>query len=202
MKTTTTLNEIIQSELIKLGENEFFNNDQLTSRNDEFAFIRKIMRYDDDVHEIVTRSFFGGLSIGRHDKEFKKLWINRFAGRQIGTQTVEQFANKVISVTITHEVMLDILFEDYAKFLTGGSDSMATNIQDSRNATATLPQTEVNIDVDNTILNYADGNVISRNKGTTANSSNKYDPNAIAQMMEVYDNILKKYEKRCFLNVW
>ena len=42
---------------------------------------------------------------------------------------------------------------------------------DNRSANATLPQSEVNINVDNTNLNYADENNISRNKNTNFNDT-------------------------------
>lgn len=49
---------------------------------------------------------------------------------------------------------------------TNSSDTKnsGSSTDDNRSANATLPQSEVNINVDNTSLNYADENTISRNK--------------------------------------
>lgn len=47
-----------------------------------------------------------------------------------------------------------------------------TSINDTRSANATLPQSEVNINVENTELNYADTNDISKNKSTDKSTGN------------------------------
>lgn len=59
-KHTTTLMDILRSELIKKGENEFINNGRLTFFDNDYAFIEKVARFDDDVYNIVTSRFFGG----------------------------------------------------------------------------------------------------------------------------------------------
>ena len=70
---TTTLNEYINGELSRLGRNEFVNNGNLTIFDDEFQFIQKILKYDDDVHNIVTKKIFKGyeLPITEVDRYFK-----------------------------------------------------------------------------------------------------------------------------------
>ncbi len=48
-KHTTTLMDILRSELIKRGENEFINDGRLTFFDDKYAFIEKVAKFDDDV---------------------------------------------------------------------------------------------------------------------------------------------------------
>ena len=55
---TTTLYQIVRSELQKKGLDEFVVNGELVAFSEEHQFIRKMMVYDEDVHEIVTKQFF------------------------------------------------------------------------------------------------------------------------------------------------
>ena len=91
MKTTTTLHEIIQSELINSGNSEFFNENQLTFFDKDYSFVQKIMRYDEDIQKICDDMFFGHISLNtkESDLKFKREFINRFYNREIGLQTVE-----------------------------------------------------------------------------------------------------------------
>ena len=55
---TTTLYNIIRSELIKEGFNEFVNDQgELVLFKEEDQFLTKILKYDDDVKKIVNKLF-------------------------------------------------------------------------------------------------------------------------------------------------
>ena len=225
---TTTLMEILQSELQNRGHNEFVNKGHLSFNDSEFAFIQKILRFDDDVHNIVNRTFFKGFKFNdeRIDRYFKEAFVTRFLDREINRQTVEAFASQVLYVTLTREDYIFTVFgsemqkyleqhtetisEDRGKALENATEqgqtkqrqqqktheeheeesnethedeehADGTKTNDNRNAESTLPQSEVNIDVDNTNLDYADTNTISRDKGVSSddkNSSGKSDSNS------------------------
>lgn len=213
---TTTLNEYINSELELIGQDEFIDSDgNLIIFNEEFQFIQKILKYDDDVHNVVTNKIFKGYKLSNDsvDRYFKKAFITRFLDREIGRQTIEAFTSQLLYVTLTHQEYIETVFgSEYHKYFeqhvdyntdtvgntveqstehgetkqtqntntkdthsdqsnTTHSDTSSTNGQttsDDRSAEATLPQSEVNINVNNTELNYADTNNISKNKGTSS----------------------------------
>lgn len=212
---TTTLMEILQSELQNRGHNEFVNKGHLSFNDSEFAFIQKILRFDDDVHNIVNRTFFKGFKFNdeRIDRYFKEAFVTRFLDREINRQTVEAFASQVLYVTLTREDYIFTVFgsemqkyleqhtetisEDRGKALENATEqgqtkqrqqqktheqheeeshethedeehADGTTTNDNRNAESTLPQSEVNINVDNTNLDYADTNTISRDKGVSS----------------------------------
>lgn len=210
-KHTTTLNEIINSELQMQGFNEFVNGGKLTFDDQSFQFIQKILRYDEDVQKIVTNTFFKGFHFNdeRIDKYFKEAFVTRFLDREINRQTVEAFATQVLHTTITHEDYIYTVFnskvmdkyiqqhvysfnEENAKQTqletqnqtsnetynenndqnsSSKTDSNGTSNTSNREANATLPQSDVNLNVDNDVLSYADDNTISREKGTTSDTS-------------------------------
>lgn len=225
---TTTLMEILQSELQNRGHNEFVNQRHLSFNDSEFAFIQKILRFDDDVHNIVNRTFFKGFKFNdeRIDRYFKEAFVTRFLDREINRQTVEAFASQVLYVTLTREDYIFTVFgSEMQKYLEQHTETISeergkalenateqgqtkqrqqqktheeheeeshethedeehadgTKTNDNRNAESTLPQSEVNINVDNTNLDYADTNTISRDKGVTSDdkkSSGKSDSNS------------------------
>lgn len=216
---TTTLNEYINSELNKIGQDEFIDKDgNLILFDEEFQFIQKILKYDDDVHKIVTNKIFKGYKLSNDsvDRYFKKAFITRFLDREINRQTIEAFSSQLLYVTLTHQEYIETVFgSEYQKYFeqhvdyntdtvgntieqstehgetkqtqntntkdthsdqsnTTHSDTSSTNGQttsDDRSAEATLPQSEVNINVNNTELSYADTNNISKNKSTSSSDT-------------------------------
>lgn len=225
---TTTLMEILTSELQNKGRSEFVNNGLLSFNNEDYAFIQKVIKYDDDVDDIVTKKFFKGFKFKdeKVDKHFKQSFVNRFMEREIGRQTVDFFASQVLYVTLTREDYIYTVFSsELEKYLQQHSETTSEDrgrgqensteqgqskqrqqsashdeyednthnthsdeshnngksTDDNRSANATLPQSEVNINVDNTSLNFADENTISRSKNTHEEdntSSGKYDTNS------------------------
>lgn len=218
-KHTTTLMEIIQGELQRKGFNEFINDGKLTFDNKEFAFIQKVLRFDDDVKKIVDETFFKGFRFNdeRIDRYFKEAFTTRFLDREIGRQTVEAFAGLVLYETIIREEYIFRVFgSELYKYLENHVDykgevigntiedetqnqineelqkqtseentdtttnetysedttSNGTNVADSREATSTLPQSEMNMNVDNDVLTFADDNTITKNKTTTQDETN------------------------------
>lgn len=211
-KHTTTLYEIIESELQRLGLNEFLNNDRIHFNDSKHAFMQKMLYFDDDVKEIVDNIFFKGFMFNdeRIDHYFKESFTLRFLYREIGRQTVEAFASQVLYITMTHEDYIyrvygsdmykyieqvtDTQSQDLGKAIENAieqgqtkdrqqdkgheeyedyEDTITKSFDDNRTAESTLPQSQVNIDVDNTVLDYADTNTISRDKNTSETVSEK-----------------------------
>lgn len=248
-KFTTTINEYITGELKRLGHGEFINNGDLTYNDSEYAFIQKILFYDEDVQKIVDDKIFKGFKFTDEDtdRSFKEIFVARFLDREINRQTIEAFASQVLYVTLTHQDwILKVFGEDLEKYVnnhvtneseeTGTQDQTTKNNQtntqnvtgkdttENREALSTLPQNEINIDVDNDELDYADENTISKDKknneqettgeqksdgsqkqesNTTQESLNKtYNMTNLQELYALKDQLFMEYDKKCFLQIW
>lgn len=212
-KYTTTLMDIIQSELQKKGFNEFVNDGKLTYNDKSYAFIQKVLRFDEDVKDIVDDIIFQGFRFNdeRIDRYFKQSFVTRFLDREINRQTVEAFGTQVLHYTIIREDYIFTVFgSELYKYLenhvdynadqigntiedetqnqtneetqnqnseekqnetqnqnnTSSTDTNNRNVSSDRELTSSLPQSQINLDVDNDILLYGDSNTISKNKTT------------------------------------
>lgn len=215
-KHTTTLMDILRSELIKKGENEFINNGRLTFFDNDFAFIEKVARFDDDVYDIVTSRFFGGRSYPDEaiDRNFKQAFTNRFMDRQIGRQTLEAFQSQVVTLYIQYAEYIYYTFGKLDNFIENKStsethsDEQSTNTSDYRGLEATLPQTEINLDVTDDDLNYADTNNINKrqdkgNSKANSNSENRtFNPDNLEKVFLMKERIMNKFDEKCFLQIW
>jgi len=253
--------EIIQSELQNNGFNEFVNNGKLTFNNEDYAFIQKVLRFDDDVKKIVDNTFFKGFKFNdeRIDRYFKEGFTTRFLDREIGRQTVEAFASLVLYETIIREDYIFTVFgSELYKYLENHVDfnvdeienqiseentdevsnetsnnntsSNGKSVSDDREATSSLPQSEMNINVDNDVLTFADDNTISKNKttnedetdinserdttgntktngtqDTTGNQKSLQKTYLMENLEKLYttrERIFNDYDKKCFLHIW
>lgn len=209
-RTTTTLLEILISELTHDGHNEFFNNNQLTFFNDKFSYMKKAMMYDADVEKIVNEKFFMGLSLSISDKEFKRMFLNRFLNREITTQTIELFATQVSYNFMAERRYLESLYTNFDKFVTNEHVSQGNNKNNSehnnRNAYQDLPQDEVNIDLNDDTFNFASNNTISKDKTVSTqdnlNTSQDYNIDNLLKLNELLNKVLDVFDKNCFLQVF
>lgn len=260
-KHTTTLMEIIQSELQRDGFNEFVNDGKLTFNNQSYQFIQKVLHFDDDVKKIVDDIIFKGFSFSdeRIDRYFKQSFTTRFLDREIGRQTVEAFASLVLYETLIREEYIFTVFGDELyKYLENHVDfnsdeiqnqineetkddtqnetydntskTNGTNVSDYREATTSLPQSEMNMNVDNDVLTFADDNTINKNKTTnedeTDNNSNRdtkgntktngtqdttgnqkslqktYLMENLEKLYSIRERLFHDYDKKCFLHIW
>ena len=225
---TTTLFNVIRSELIKKGLNEFVDDEgNLVLFNEEHQFMTKIFSYDEDVSEIVD-NLFSGLSLKDpdHDIHFKKTFIYRFINRRINRQTIESFKLELLSVFMSHQDYINRVYLDMDKYVTQTATSESQNKQtnnqlidgtttsDNRSAFADLPQSTVNLDVDNTVMQYPSDNTISRNKQTNRQetdgetlgehvSENKvYRLDELFKTNGILEDIFNKFDQKCFMQVW
>lgn len=203
---------ILQSELQNRGFNEFYNDNQLTFYEDEHVFIKKILNYDKDVEEIVNLKFFFNIKLDNpeHDKKFKRQWMNKFLNYRPSFQTMEIFASEVVYVFMNNIDFLNEYYENITDYVRGKQDNKnvgnENRITDNRYAQATLPQDEVNLNVDDTILNYADENQITRNKETLERENKddnfNYDLETLNNSRVLLKQVFEEFEKHCFLKTW
>lgn len=205
MQTTTTLKDILQSELIKHGKNEFINKisgkTQITDNNRNFAFIYKIMEYDDDVKNIVNEEFFNNIIITENinaDDYFKKIFCNRFIDRQIAPQTVEAFASRVSALYMTRMVEIKVLYEKLEDYFDGKNTLQTDDKSGFNDVNATLPQDEVNMDLSANTQDYGDQNTINRAFNKQNHVSTNASPDNILKLTHVWEEILDSFDVTCF----
>lgn len=216
MKTTASLMDIIQTELINNGHNEFVNKvdgvTQITKNDDKFTFIRKVAQYDDDVQAVVNRTFFMNFKFKNEttDLFFKRAFVTRFLDRQIGNQTVDLFANHLVSFSILNEAFIDNLVMNFEKYLNGDSSTdtkNTTNEKDGHNdANISLPQDKVSLDLTKNTADYADTNDIYRAFADTISTGNNhstaYNADVLDKLSGQWDNLMYRFDKKLFLQIW
>ena len=217
---TTTLFKLIQSELLKEGLNEFVDEDgNLIFFDSDHQFTSKILSYDEDIKKIMNDLFSNHqLDDQVFDDQFKKMFLYRFINRQINRQTVESFKMQLLYTFLNHQDFLNRLAKDLDQYLTNATEQEqinqqltdGTTINDNRQAFASLPQTNVNINVDDTNMKSADDNTISRNKqknnqqtdGTTKGTSKAYQLDQLLKSNGLLDSIFDDFDRKCFLQFW
>ena len=216
MKTTTTINEVITSELINNGLNEFINivngRKKITMNDDKFTFIRKIAQYDTDVQKVVNRTLFMNYKFTdeKTDKFFKHAFITRFLDRQIANQTIDLFANHLVSFCILNESYIQNLVNNFDKYLKADANTDTTSESKSNDgnnsASISLPQDNVNLDLGSNTADYADTNDIYRAYNNATNKSNNhsttYNADVLDKLNEQWDNIMYRFDKKLFLQIW
>lgn len=212
MTVTATLNDFIESKLIKGGFNEVTDGKELVFFDTNFALSKKILSFDTDVQKIINDYFFIGHTLDNpdNDKHFKKGFLTRFLNREINRQTFEAFSMQVVYTFITNEDYVNRLYTDLDKYLANTQinkqENDSSNTTDNRSAFAELPQNNVQLDVDNTVMTSASDNTISRNKQTTNGKSNGETTNLrldeLLKINGLLDQIYTKFDENCFLQVW
>lgn len=225
---TITLYDFIQSELIKKGLNEFIDEEgNLIFFEQKYQFTSKILSFDDDVAKIVHDLFCGqSLNNKEYDHHFKKAFLYRFVNRKINRQTIEAFQMEMLSTFLSNESFINRIYNDVDKYVTQTSLSHQTNNQvnkqknegnttsDNRSAFADLPQNNVQLDVDSTVMESASDNTISRNKqtnkqetdgessGETIGENKSYQLDELFKTNGLLDQIFNVFDVKCFMQVW
>lgn len=212
MTVIATLNEFIETELIKKGFDEITNGKELVYFDSNFALSKKIMSYDEDVAEIVNQYFFLGHKLVNpdNDKHFKKGFMTRFLNREINRQTFEAFSMQVVYTFMTTEDYVNRIYTDLDKYLANTQinkqENDSSNITDNRSAFSELPQNNVQLDVNDTVMTSANDNTISRNKQTNNGKSNGETSNfrldELFKINGLLDQVYTKFDENCFLQVW
>lgn len=220
-KYTVTLNEYIASELYNEGKREFYNFGQLTMNDDRYAFIKKMMKFDDDVKQIVDKRFFLDFKLedSKADENFKKTFLMKFMNREIGRQTIEAFASEVLYVLFSHEEYINIVFSDEVfKYLnnhvTNNAEDIGTqdntessndNTNDNQfggkktsrhHANSTLPQNEVTLNVKDDELDFADTYDVDKNEDEDFNirtTENEASKNANQNTTNNHESLSKTF---------
>lgn len=215
MKTTTTLEEILRNEASKYKNwDDIFNNEsgQFIRYGATDALIYQVAQYSDMVAELCDHAFFSGykLSDENADRFFKKMFVNRFLIREIGFQTVDIFRTRLIGLLLQYEQYIVNTYKNYDKMFIGytesTTDQKGQGLNKQRYAHISLPQDNVNIDLNNDIAEYADINDLTNNSSNNSNNSktvsDKFSPDVLAKLENVYQKVLDDFDRKLFLQVF
>ena len=243
MSKTPTLYDLMLAELWELEKDKdiyrYDNLENLSSRTSEMT---RILKFDETVEEITTETIFTGLHLENGDSDFKKLFIQHFLNREIKWQTLELFQSKIAATFLMNQDTLNFYYSELDRLLkrasvndsqnngtnesesvtTGNNTSKTDNVSDNRSISASMPQDQYNIDVENHIAHNADSNDISKNKNvseTNANNntsqtntgrnnassqsvSNMYDVAYLREVKAYIQNVLDDFDTNCFSQTW
>lgn len=210
---TATIYDLLESEIMKTGMNEYVDeNGKLIFFDSEYSIMSKILAYEDDIYQLITKKFFigQGLEDVEKDKKFKKAFLHRFLHREINRQTIEAFATQVVYTFMANEDFINRIYSDLEQYLLGkttsNQESSNTSTTDNRSAFSQLPQNNVHLDVDSTVMTTANDNTISRNKQATTqnqqNENSQYKLDELYKINGLIDMILDKFDIKCFLQTW
>ena len=215
------------------------NLENLESRTSEMT---RILKFDETVEEITTETIFTGLHLTTGDSDFKKLFLQHFLNREIKWQTLELFQSKIAATFLMNQDTLNFYYSELDRLLkrasvndsenngrdesesitTVNNTSKTDNVSDNRSISASMPQDQYNIDVENHIAHNADSNDISKNKNvseTTGNNntsqtntgqnnstsqsvSNMYDIAYLREVKMYIQNVLDDFDTNCFSQTW
>ena len=157
---------------------------------------------------------------------FKKAFVYKFINRRINRQTVEAFQFELFSTFLTQQNYINTIYADLEKYILKQSEAEQTNNQnnkqtnttvssnDSRSAYANLPQSNLNLDVDNTNMETADDNTVSRSKQATENSnenntsgnsndsSKQYSLDELIKSKDLLKNVFDMFDVNCFMQIF
>lgn len=216
--------QILRSQLIKEGKNEFFNGNRYTGNDKNYRFIQKALRFDEDIERIVTEEIFADYTFPTQEVDhfFKKAFTLRFLNRQIGRQTIEDFSSQVVYCSVIHEQEIEAIYHNFQSALSNENksvskgDSQTTNSGESesndRSANTTLPQDAVNLNLDQHTVAYADDNSVSKRKDLNNSQSNQvsnnetsntsYNAETFKRLQGLWNSYFAEYDKKCFLQTW
>lgn len=243
MSKTPTLYDLMLAELWELEKDKdiyrYDNLENLSSRTSEMT---RILKFDETVEEITTETIFTGLHLEHGDSDFKKLFLQHFLNREIKWQTLELFQSKIAATFLMNQETLNFYYSELDRLLkranvndsenngsnesesitTGNNTSTTNNVSDNRSISASMPQDQYNIDVENHIAHNADSNDISKNKNvsettgdnktsqrntglnnsTIQSVSNMYDVAYLREVKAYIQNVLDDFDTNCFSQTW
>ena len=243
MSKTPTLYDLMLAELWELEKDkDIYRYDNLKNLESRTSEMTRILKFDETVKEITSETIFTGLHLENGDSDFKKLFIQHFLNREIKWQTLELFQSKIAATFLMNQDTLNFYYSELDRLLkreslndsknngsnesesitTGNNTSQTDNVSDNRSISASMPQDQYNIDVENHIAHNADSNDISKNKNvsqtnannktsqkntglnnaTSQNVSSVYDIAYLREVKMYIQNVLDDFDTNCFSQTW
>jgi hypothetical protein len=210
LKNTTLerwLRALLEKNRDNKNENEFYSLPENAlvaipfKRDDEYnSYSKQILRYTAQFEKIFNHFVFTDMKLfdSINDVQFKRTFIHNFLNKSLRFETTDAWRNRLLGVFLETEDALNFIYTNKQKLLAGGSivttdsDALALNFRDdikaSRTKTnsliATLPQNEINMNLANDTLDYADNNTIALNSSSDSNSQRDSDSNSAHQVVD------------------
>lgn len=216
IKTTTRIIDIVssifQNNCISDMENDCKN--QITFFDENYSYFKKISNFNDETYKMLNKHFFKDnvLKSEKADREIKKIFFTRFLNREIGRQTFEIFLTELVHILYLYDDVLSFYYDNIEKYIATQkitkNNNSNENIVNNRSIFSTLPQENLNLDVNNDYMQYGDNNTISKTenlqKGVGENVLSDFDYNVIKNIINnnIIEKIFYKIDKKCFLQVW
>ena len=215
MTRTITLYDLLKQEYLRTFYTDLVDKgrNQITFYSKKDRVLSRLIAYskkDTDILEVARYSIFYGL--GDYLKEdvrhqFEHDFINRFINRHFNYQTYEVVSAKLSSIVSSNADILNSVYDkDFILGLASGSsvnDSSGNNRSNAINSS--LPQDQVNMDLERELLEYADNNSINKSKfnqnSTTTNSNTKKSVDEIEKMFVLKEKIWLLIDKTLFTQI-
>lgn len=211
MKTTITLNEYVSSELYKDGYREFYNDGKFTGLQKEYSYMNMMLNYTEPVKKVMNDFFLGfTFSDPDLDEMFKRAFLMKFQNREFRYQTTENIQSELSYYMLTHAVEIETLFSSYTKMLTKTSESTTSATgktqRDNRSMSSRFPDSQVNMNLNDETMDFADSNSIgkdvSNNDNNSHTESTSYDPDAYLKFSGIWGKYFIELDTLCFLQKW
>lgn len=230
-----TFNKFLKSELART-HSEIQKNGEFVFMNPEDSYQNEIRRYTEEVHELMMKNFFVGFSFRNNDidRRFKKLFVNYFLDRKWLFETSDKMASAIYSTLLMEEDYINMLYDNIEYYINGyryshteahsegktaeesGSDRTDRSSGKSRGLNADLPQSQVNINLDNSDFQY--GSTVNATNNTNSSSgetntaregenetdsnsttiSNDYDIEKLEKINGILRKIVNRFDSYCF----
>lgn len=207
-KGTTNLYYLIRSELDKRGKNEFFNNMRLTISDKDYRFVYKIMKYDEDIQEVVNDTLFYGFEFSNKELDlwFKKTFVTKYLNRKLKNQTREHMTMLLIGYLEEHRQWVELTYENFENLFSGGTSSNVTGDKETENngraVAQSNPQDKFNLNVRDYEFDTVDAasgnNTLGTENSKTNSVSQSFDPSTAEQMFRIYKPLFTGLSKLLF----
>ncbi|MCO6560234.1 MAG: hypothetical protein J6574_03900 [Gilliamella sp.] len=225
-KTTTTLIEILETTAFDYGFDKVFSKEtnQILKGDEDVALQVQIVQYSPFIQNLSNREIFGGYFLKSQgaNKKFKQMFINRFLQYEIAFQTVDLFRNNCAAMLAQNDQYISSIYENFEKYASGYNDTNTTknenendvdnNIRKVNSAVISTPQDNPLVDLNNDIVDYADGSSranekTSNNKDINKNAneqttSTNFNPDVLQKLDNLYSDKLNEFENALFLKIF
>jgi len=211
-KYTTSIHDYLRNELINNGYDEFFKNGRFTSD----AFITRLIKQDTvndkEFLKVMKKCIFENFYFEFEDLDnfFKTTFLFNFFYHEIKFQTIELFKLQLLAFMYEKKQAIEFIYDNFEAIIsnsnTDTTDGKTQIDNQNRTASTTTPQDEINLDVSNNNLNYADENTVALNQSINKNNSTSKKSNLkiedIYSTLGLYRTIFNEMEERLFLQIF
>lgn len=210
-----TLNTLIeQTYLENIGTDMLSKNkNQITYYLRESRILSRLIKYDRediDIQSITHQTIFYGLGEYLNDEvryRFEKSFINKFIYRRFAYQTYEVCNSILCSIVSQYGHLIEEYYNnDFVRNRSNTlSDSNNTSNTKDNTISSTLPQDQINMDLNIDTMEYADTNDIHKSKVSGSSHSDTTNTNSNSDNLEkLYSQIERIFnliDKRIFTQI-